>query len=564
MSTSKCFVFVGSCLLALLLAPKVLFTQARSQTPGSSTIPSDLQLQSTFQSISVKAPFAGDENGNNSAIVQFRKTGATAWLNAYTPIFDRRATVGGMANPYVNQVRASIVGLSPNVSYEVQVVWTDSDGVSLQPGAATINTLSYTPPTGGTTITVTDDATLSIALDRVNPGQTIRVNPGTYAPFTISRSGNAGAWIVVEGDFAGRTIVSGADVRQSILINANYVILQHFTLAPSDWSGIQSTGRHIFIQDNVIQDVSRLCAKNIIAHYGDAGIKVGGPNTNVLRNAVNSTSLSDPACTDAKTRWESPAVGINHGGGLKHIVIANNIITGGFRDGIGGDGAGQGIENIDIANNTISGFKDDAVELDGDDVNVRVWGNRILVDNGDSAISNAPTRYGPSYLFRNFIQITTSQTAGTTVFKLYGDATIPNFIFHNTIKNDAPKDWDNIIGVQGLVLNNIFRNRGLMYYNVNGNTVTDYNNYLRLSGSHYARNWGGSSFDNFSQFRTGTGQESHGKEADPLLDGKLHIARGSPAYDAGVVIPNFNDATSAWPFAGSSPDIGAYEVEGER
>jgi hypothetical protein len=61
-------------------------------------------------------------------------------------------------------------------------------------------------------------------------------------------------------------------------------------------------------------------------------------------------------------------------------------------------------------------------------------------------------------------------------------------------------------------------------------------------------------FDSFS------GKEQQGREGDPrFVDANKHIDTASPAFDAGILIPNFNDAASAWPYSGSAPDIGAYE-----
>src|SRR2546426_886095 len=179
------------------LTTTAAFSPAGAYAPrrtSQSTTPGNLILMSTFQAISVKAPFSGDDNGNNSALVQFRQTGQTGdstWLNAYSPFIDRRASLGGVANPYANQARGSIVGLKPNTSYDVRVTWSDTDGVASQPAITSISTLTYTPPTGGSTITVTSNASLASALSTVQPGQTIHMNPGTYAPFSISRSGTS-------------------------------------------------------------------------------------------------------------------------------------------------------------------------------------------------------------------------------------------------------------------------------------------------------------------------------------------------------------------------------------
>src|SRR5262249_7024484 len=89
----------------------------------------------------------------------------------------------------------------------------------------------------------------------------------------------------------------------------------------------------------------------------------------------------------------------------------------------------------------------------------------------------------------------------------------------------------------------------------------DYNLGIVTSGASFAYLWNGATtYDTFATFRSGTGQEAHGVNADPaFIDSALHIDASSAAVDRGVVIPNFNSLDSAWPYVGSAPDIGAFE-----
>src|SRR5207253_2784622 len=97
-------------------------------------------------------------------------------------------------------------------------------------------------------------------------------------------SGTVSAWIKIEGDASGGTVVIGAGVNQNILVSANFLIIQKLTLAASDANGIvlSSGQHHIFVQDNTLQNVSFLCAQGpTTTHYGDAGILVKDGTTNV-------------------------------------------------------------------------------------------------------------------------------------------------------------------------------------------------------------------------------------------------------------------------------------------
>jgi hypothetical protein len=56
-----------------VIAGKILFAVPAHDISPNVTIPGTLVLSSTFQAISVKAPFAQDANGDNSAVIQFRQ-----------------------------------------------------------------------------------------------------------------------------------------------------------------------------------------------------------------------------------------------------------------------------------------------------------------------------------------------------------------------------------------------------------------------------------------------------------------------------------------------------------
>jgi hypothetical protein len=52
------------------------------------------------------------------------------------------------------------------------------------------------------------------------------------------------------------------------------------------------------------------------------------------------------------------------------------------------------------------------------------------------------------------------------------------------------------------------------------------------------------------------GEPEYEDETDELLE-------SSPGYDGGMILWNFNDANSAWPYTGTAPDMGAVEDGGE-
>ncbi len=563
------------CLLALVVC--VVGAQAKGKKnqfiihTGSCpncTTTGTLTLTATIESIGFRQAFTGDADGDNSATVQYRTTGVGVWHNAYAPYTDRRGTLNGVANPYANQFRGSIVGLASNTSYEVIVSVTDPDnGGQVSQITGTVSTVNTSPTTGGSTITVTNDATLASALGSVNPGQTIHLNAGTYAAFTISRSGTSGAWINIEGEGAGTSIVSGLGVNQNIALSANYIILQHLTLSASDFSGIiaGSSAHDLFVQDNTIQNVGRLCADGpTTTHYGDSGISIGNGATNtfVLRNSVTSTSLT--ACVQP-TPYLGPGTGIGFGD-CSLCVFSSNTVTGAFRDAISSDTSSLITHDIDMSANTVSGYVDDGIESKGENLNVRQWGNIILATAADTCIAdntNTTTNvYGPIYAFRNTCYVTTSSTSGTQIYKLGGS---PTYMIHNSADASATSGgvrWDAFSG-EITALNNIVKTLGSIIDYSGDLSHYDYNLCTTTNGI-YVFHWNSATtpvdYASFALFRSGTGQESHGLNADPAFtDTALHIGSGSPAVDTGLLMNNFNTADSAWPFTGSAPDMGALE-----
>jgi hypothetical protein len=527
---------------------------------GSPPTGASLDLAATFESISVKAAFT-DLSADDSTTIRFREEGGE-WRDAYPPFVDLRTTVSGSPNPYLGQARGSIVGLTAGTSYEVCVTITDAEGNS---GglSETVTTLSYVPPTGGATITVTNDSELATALDTVEAGQTIHLEAGSYGPFTIARSGTADAWIVVEGDGIGSTFVSGSGVEQNISIEASFIVLRNLELDDSDASGVVTSGTNIFIQDVRMQNVSAACAGGPAGHYGDAGVSIGGDDTYVLRTTILSPTLSASCTLDPP--WDSPGLGIAFANDpLSNIVLEDDVITGGFRDAVGTFGSAPGMENVDVSGLTISGHKDDGIELDSTTVNVREWSNVVTVDAGDSCFSAQPGAIGPLYVFRNACRVTTSQTAGLTIYKLGGEAS-GSFFFHNsTDSSPSPNGWDGFAcgAIAAVARNNIVRNSGSALYNCGSAQSFDYDLYQETAGFDVVASWNGSTnYTTVAEWNAATGQESNGLEADPAFtDAALHITATSPAHDAAVVLPNFNDESSAWPAVGAAPDIGWYEI----
>ena len=115
----------------------------------------------------------------------------------------------------------------------------------------------------------------------------------------------------------------------------------------------------------------------------------------------------------------------------------------------------------------------------------------------------------------------------------------------------------------GTFLNNIFDSSAGRYavYRGGRTNTYDYNLYNGNSPGLFDEYNGTGSYQTLVAFRTATSQEQHGVQGSPAFsNGNFRISAVSPAVDKGVILPNFNDQNSAWPFQGSAPDIGHWEL----
>jgi hypothetical protein len=537
---------------------------AHEFTSSNGTTPGVLTLSSTFECISVRENFTGDPNANNSAKIQFRKSGDALWKDAYAPIIDRRASISSHANPYVNQVRGSIVGLQPGTAYEVAVTFVDPDGIS---GSATltstVSTIAPAVPLSGNILYVDDVATngngssaspfnsINNALNAATAGTTIMVRPGSYPPFTISKSGTASGYIAIVGGDRDQVFIN-ADSNISIGVNGDFIQLKNLRLKKPGHYGISVNGHHhVWIENIYLEDLS------VSMSYGDAGISMDNANdVYVLNSQILSPSMT--AMPAASPRYDGPGEGIHIGAGVRNIIIKGNNIDGGFRDGIGNSPEGWGggaIDNSDIAYNTVLNAKDDSIQIEGEDTNLRVYGNDVSSNDGLACLAMSPHLVGPVYVFRNVFKITAPY--GGMVLKLYGSAA-HTFYFHNTMDVAAGNDGWSGTGVNEVYHNNIISTvKTVPVYTWSGSTKFNANLYYRGNGGEIFSN---PSYATVSAFRIGTGQEQQGKQGDPrYIDSAKRIDNTSPAHDAGIILANFNDAYSAWPYSGVAPDMGAYE-----
>ncbi|RJP50559.1 MAG: right-handed parallel beta-helix repeat-containing protein [Anaerolineaceae bacterium] len=246
-------------------------------------------------------------------------------------------------------------------------------------------------------------------------------------------------------------------------------------------------------------------------------------------------------------------------GHIGAILRGNNLHH--FFNGIY-TGSSAALENpgvafdADIYNNRIHHISDDGLEPEGASINQRFRNNTI--DQMLVGISIAPITQGPAWVMRS----TFSNFTGTSIkWDLNSDGIV--LIYHNT-------SWTNASGLNAMSMirpvhnavmrNNIFQGNGYAFEEpFTGSTGHDWNydNWHTTRASPHFK-WENIEYSDISELCRKTGLECNGHESPPAMSnpggGDFTLLPSSPNVDRGALIPGINDN-----FAGSAPDIGAFE-----
>ena len=535
--------------------------------PGDETVPGTISLVPTIECIGVTATYSGDNNQNNSVLLQYRVSGGS-WKTAPEMYHDVAAS----------EYRGSIFFLTTATSYEVKATFQDADGAGSL--TATTTTRNDSPAIGTSYLYVATNGsdttgdgtqskpwrTIQKAANNVDPGETVLVRAGTYSESVVmERSGTASNYITFMPYQSEQVILNGNGTRSNLITieDTNYIRIKGFTFTNTVYS---STGAGVYlmgadnciVEDNLFLNVGGVAA--ILMRYGCE-------NSLIQRNEI----LVNIELTNRITGiywWKV-------GGGQ---VIRDNTITGTtvwIWDGFGGGPENEEgyLCNSDFYNNTMvfadyktgvpdDGWdRDDGMQPEGSDINIRIWNNWI--ENGNIGIALCPTITGPAYVFRNVIFDSFWEQ-----YKLGDNSHGRIYMYHNTYYTSRGGDGykQTNSGLGNIVSRNNIVYAGRYVFEFGGVTNAtmdfDYDSIYTTSSDRFVK-WG-STYRTLSAFQSAQNQELNAVSVSDnrFVDedsGDLHLDADSPCIDAGVVIPGFNDENSPWPYSGNAPDIGAYE-----
>jgi hypothetical protein len=537
---------------------------ANNTIPGAVSFP-----YPTLTNISVEWQISGDDNLNAQVTVRYRIAGTGAWLTGM-PL--RRVPAGSNAGfSWANKFAGSIFNVEPATTYEVELSLTDPDGGSTTT-TGQVTTRAVPAPMAGAPLKNAMPATLSSILSGALPGDIIELGAGTYSAFTVTKNGLAGQPIVIR-DSDGNAVINGPGGSGNAidLTNRTHVYLDSLTIR---------NGR---IKMNSAVSIAIMRCRIEATADGIVGYKGSGNSRPENAYIADNTILGPHRWLDSEVGANGPYLGEGvELTGPGHVII-NNYIKG-FRDNISLMEGSRGADDqfsIDILNNDLYVANDDAIEVDYSLGNVRVMRNRIT--NCFVGVSSQPSLGGPTYFIRNVMY-----NILYTPFKLH-NGTVGDVVLHNTVVKNGDAF---AVYTSGTISRSFFRNNlfiggpGGVYggfsngtgqvallTTANATCSFDFDAYGSTTGT-FTGQIGSNTFNSLATMRSNTTEQNAVQvglgvfsapvsfPSDPLASelppADLRIQAGSVAENAGQTIANVNDG-----YAGSAPDIGAYEVGAE-
>lgn len=435
---------------------------------------------------------------------------------------------------------------------------TTDGGVAVATGTATY----YVSTTGNDRNPGTSAApwrTLQRAANAVSAGATVYIGAGTYAGFKLTRSGAPGAPITfrsrpgdvvkIAGDSAHPNVVHLSAVSHVVLARVRVLKASvkfgagifvedssHVTITGSTIRANRSFG--ILIEDST----TTIVRGNTITENG-TGVRVrrAGSGVVIVRNRIHTNNRMVVNDSSPGNDYGAQGVALQHTTG--RVVVRGNLLWGNRAPSIDWGEDGTAFEIYGASNVVITGN--------------RVWNNSSILETG----TDGP-RCNNLRITRNVAY--SAKTTGKAVGMMLRCAS-NSLVAHNTI--DGVDFWAMQLvhgtgsfsgSLEGLrVLNNIVY--GVKSFHINTSlprsVVLDYN-LVWAPEKHVAYVAGRGYTKDLRQFRSWTGYEVHGLQADPrfvsVAARDYRLRSGSPAVDRGLVGVDGRHN-------GAAPDLGRYE-----
>ena len=505
----------------------------------------ELLLVPTFENISYYIDTTCGDGA--SCEITYRKAGEKEWKKVYKPMHDTQT----------NQFRGTIPFVTQDTEYEVKAVISENGSVAKE-STATVHTWKDNPPIAQT-----------IKLSDIYSGK------GDLTLMNLK--GTEDGWIKIDGE--GQTVDAGKEFYEAVTISqCEYLIFENVKVRGGTDFGIIVDPRCHDVRI-VNCDIAEWGTGSV--HDHDLGAYYRAGNTTNQRagiQAPSSVNLVVERCYihDSDTNsnpWRKHNYSNVHPMGSTAVmmwgsrgtVIRYNDLVGSdlhrFNDVLEGaqnDNRSPGStgSDSDIYGNLLIFSNDDAMEMDGAQMNTRVYQNRI--EQTYCGISTTPMTMGPGYIYRNQIVNMGDETGNKG----------------NAMKTGGSSDhWPRIY-----FFNNLFRASGGCVRNANHHGVTEWHGTSRNtiyaaystsgvygSGRALENTFADGRDDYNYDLLCGTyiipdGSEKNGIFGNPQFvndaTGDFHIPAEAPGWRAGSVVDGFTgtDTPHIGVFAGDEYD----------
>ena len=514
-----------------------------------------LKLVATYENIGYYFDYESSKTVE-SCEVTYCEAGSEEWKKAYEPFIDT----------IEHQIRGSIVKLQDNTDYEVKVKVNYTDTTS-EESTALVTTWNDNPDY--TVVSLEDylgsfkhngkEITEPLELHGI---QGTKDNPVKVdcTGYSVDAGYNTTAAVVIDScnyvTFEGLTVKGG--YRCGVAINGS---CENVRISNFDISGFGRTG--------VLRENGLRYRDGSAINY-DAGILLLDGKGITIENC----HIHDAHATT--NSWTGDTWDRTHPAGSCGIyyrvnnscVIRNNRIIGNnehrWNDAIEGYGngyyTGGPCRDVDIYGNTIMYGQDDAIELDGGQMNIRVYRNRI--EQTYCGISVVPNLIGPSYLYENVITNLGdgTGTCGTALKAGGSQNNSVTYVFNNTcvVNNRIVQNitYSDSSIFNFVTRNNIFIHQGGGTFYKNSASALNDNDYDFCFGK-TCENYtiGENSMVYTTDTVTGATQAKLSEVMSKLdfvdfENGDLSLGANSECKGAGCYIDNFCES--------ENPNIGAY------
>jgi parallel beta-helix repeat protein len=379
---------------------------------------------------------------------------------------------------------------------------------------------------------------IGAAASKAVAGDTVEVATGTYAEaVTPPRSGTSAAPIVFTAA-TGATVVVSGQTNGFLISGRSWITVNRFVVSNTTGVGIR------------VSNASRITLSGNEVSF--SGRPVDGDN----REGIRMSNVADSTVSGNKVHDNSDSGIFLDGGSTRNVVSGNEC----YENAREFERAAPGIRLYSAPGNTIVGNRSHHNEDSGIESytgsNNNLVADNVTYDNGDHGIDNYKStgqRLLANTVYRNV-------TAGINVEGSSTSATIANNISVDNGIN-SPRTKSNI----------------RVDSTSTTNTTMDYD-LVQLTSPDVLLIWRSTSYSSLSSFRSASGQESHGIDADPRWKSRssadFHLTAGSPAVDSANSGVNGQPTTDfdgnarfddpGTPNTGAGPrafdDRGAYEL----